>query len=164
MVHGYKLVKKEGKELSDMRPSDPNFDPLIAIQKLKNFMNKNTVPIDGFKIPQTPQRELLSNQIVQKAEDSKKRIQKQQHKKQQDRLDMATGRIKRPSEVISSRTSRYANLFIFSTRDKYQNLSGAAKKLANSIHQKSSIRPMSFKSSGKRPSGVEDWATPKIKK
>jgi len=147
-VHGYKLVKKSGMDIEDFQNSQ-KFDPVIAMHKLKNFLSKDSKDIkaDGFKIPETPCRELLSNKMVEEAEVKKRRQQKAKRKRMQETLDRVTGT-----------PSRSKN------KDKYEGLSDAAKRLASSSRGGSSIRQMGILSGSSKRAKNSNRPTPKLYK
>jgi hypothetical protein len=131
-------------DLDDLVRRKHEFDPLIAMHKLKNFLSKSPTNDEGFQIPQTPNRELLSHQMVDQVEDKKRRIMKARKKKIEDKLTMAKGtpRIK--------------------TGTKYDTLSDAAKRFASSVRGGSSIRPMSI--TRRSANKISDKITPRVSK
>ena len=153
-VKGYKLVKKAGVDIEDLKSSQ-KFDPVIAMHKLKNYLEKgekNTNSREnkmsgGFRIPETSQRELLSHRMVQKTESKKKRTEKETYKKRLETLERIVGT---PSRTPSRK------------RKGYDGLSDAAKRLAGSVRKGSGIRPMSILKSSGRANRISDKITPNV--
>jgi hypothetical protein len=139
-------VKKRGKDLSELKSEHSEFNEMIAMQKIVNFLNSDNKPKTGFKIPETPQRDLLVYKMAQKEEDRRKREIKEKHKKKEAALEMLRGTPNRPLSSI---------------RDKYNSLSNAAKRLASSVHQKSILRS---KNIGKPSQTLSSKITPKSSK